>query len=83
MAKKCHCYIRAAKHMRIFHSTTKRLKNVKQSDNSDHLLIRNYNRNFNYFTIVSKIPIILIYLSRSGKPILNKTVKSVPLELFE
>ena len=69
--------------MGILHLTPKRLKNVKQSDNSDHLMIRDFKRNFNYFTIVSKIPIILIYLSRSGKPILNKTVKSVPLELFE
>ena len=59
--KKGHCYIRAADHMGILYSTPKRLKNFKQSPNSDHLLTRDYKTNFNDFTIVSKILIILIY----------------------
>ena len=62
MVKTCHCYIRAAEHMGILHSTPKGLKIVKQSSNSDYLLTRYYNTNFNDFTIVSKIPIILIQL---------------------
>ena len=64
MEKKIHCYIRAAEHTGLLYSRPKHLKNVKQSANSDHLLTRDCNTNFNDFTIVSKIPIILIYLSR-------------------
>ena len=69
MAKKCHCYIRADElwewhiwEFCIWHPNL--LKIVKESANSDHLLTRDYNTNFNDFTFVSKIPIILIYLSR-------------------
>ena len=67
MAKKCHCYIKAAKHVGILHLRPKHLKNVKQSAYSDHLLTCDYNTNFNDFTNVSKILIISISLSR--KPI--------------
>ena len=86
MAKtKCHFYIRAAEHMGISHLTNKRLKNVKQSD---HLLTCDCNINFDDFTILSKdsnnINLLIkeSLLISHDKPILNKTVKSFPLELF-
>ena len=75
--------------MGISHLTNKRLKNVKQSANSDHLLTCNCNINFDGFTILSNdsnnINLLIkesLLISRD-KPILNKTVKSFPLELFK
>ena len=86
---KRHFYVRAAEHMGISHLTNKRLKNVKQSAISDHVLTCDCNINFNNFTILSKdsnnINLLIkesLLISRD-KPILNKTVKSFPLELFE
>ena len=76
-------------HMEILYSRNKQLKNVKQSAISDHLLTCNCNINFNDFTILPKdsnnINLIIkesLLVSRD-KPILNKTFKSFPLELFE
>ena len=81
---KRHFYIRAAEHTGISHLKNKRLKNVKQSAISDHLLTCDCNINFDDFTILSKKESIkeslLIY---RDKLILNKTVKSFPIELFE
>ena len=51
---KRHFYFRAAEHMGISHLTNKRLKNVKQSAISDHLLTCDSNINFNDFKILSK-----------------------------
>ena len=51
---KRHFYVRAAEHMGISPLTNKRLKNVKQSAISDHLLTCDSNINFNNFTILSK-----------------------------
>ena len=86
---KRHFYIRAAEHTGISHLKNKRLKNVKQSAISDHLLTCDCNINFDDFTILSKdsnnINLLIkesLLISRD-KPILNKTVKSFPLELFE
>ena len=86
---KRHLYVRAAEHMGILHLTNKRLKNVKQSAISDHLLTCDCNINFDDFTILSKdsnnINLLIkesLLISRD-KPILNKTVKSFSLELFE
>ena len=86
---KRHFYVRAAEHMGISHLTNKRLKNVKQSAISDHLLTCDCNINFNDFTILSKdsnnINLLIkesLLISRD-KPILKKIVKSFPLELFE
>ena len=66
--------------------TNKRLKNVKQSAISDHLLTCDCNINFDNFTILSKdsnnINLLIkesLLISRD-KLILNKTVKSFPLE---
>ena len=86
---KRHFYVRAAEHMGILHLTNKRLKNVKQSAISDHLLTCECNINFDGFTILSNdsnnINLLIkesLLISRD-KPILNKTVKSFSLELFE
>ena len=86
---KRHFYVRAAEHMGISHLTNKRFKNVKQSAISDHLLTCDCNINFDDFTILSKdsnnINLLIkesLLISRD-KPILNKTVKSFSLELFE
>ena len=75
--------------MGISHLTNKRLKNVKQSAISDHLLTCECNINFDGFTILSNdsnnINLLIkesLLISRD-KPILNKTVKSFPLELFK
>ena len=43
---KCHFYVRVAEHMGILHLTNKRLKNVKQSAISDHVLTCDCNQNF-------------------------------------
>ena len=76
-------------HIGISHLTNKRLKNVKQSAISDHVQTYDCNINFNDFTILSKdsnnINLLIkesLLISRD-KLILNKTVKSFPLELFE
>ena len=76
---KRHFYIRAAEHMGISHLTNKRLKNVKQSAISDHLLTCDCNINFDDFTILSKdsnnINLLIkeSLLKSRDKPILNKT----------
>ena len=70
--------------MGIPHLPAKRLKNVKESAISDHLLTCDCKINFDYFIILSKDDIISVYLhiSLRDKPILNKTVKSFLLELI-
>ena len=86
---KHHFYVRAAEHMGISHLTNKRLKNVKQSAISDHVLTCDCNINFNDFTILSKdsnnINLLIkeSLLISCDQPILNKTVKSFPLDLLE
>ena len=81
--------IRAAEHMRILDLTNKSFKNIKQSFILDHLLTCDCSINFNDFTILSTdsnnfslliISVYLLVIARD-KPILNKTVKSFPLEL--
>ena len=85
---KRHFYVRAAEHMGISHLTKKRLKNVKQSAISDHLLTCDCNINFNDYTILSKdsnnINLLInenLIIARD-KPILYKTAESFPLELL-
>ena len=86
---KRHLYIRVAEHMGISHLTNKRLKNVKQLAISYHLLTCDCNINFNDFTILSKDFNNINLLTKESllivrdKTILNKTIKSFPLELFE
>ena len=75
--------------MGISHLINKRLKIVKQSAISDHVLTCDCNINFNDFTILSKdsnnINLLIkeTLLISHDKTILNKTVKSFPLESFE
>ena len=75
--------------MGVLHLRNKHLKNVKQSAISDHVLTCDCNINFNDFTILSKdsnnVNLLVkksLFISRD-KLILNKTVKSFPLELFK
>ena len=82
-------YVRAAEHVGVSHLTNKCLKIRKQSAISDHLVTSDCNINFNDFTILSKDSNNINLLVKESlliprdKPILNKTVKSFPLELFE
>ena len=84
-----HFYTRAAEHMGISNLTEKCLKNVKQSAISDHLLQCNCAINFDDFSILAmncnKFKVLLreILLIKPDKPILNRTIKSFPLELFD
>ena len=75
-----HYYVRAAGHVGILHLTNKRLKNVKESAISDHVLTCDCKINFDDFTILSKDSSLLI---ARDKFILNKSVKYFPLELFK
>ena len=75
--------------MGILHLKNKcRLKNVKQSAVSDHLLTSDCNINFNDFITLSKdynnINLLIkeSLLIAPDKPILNKTVKSSPLFIY-
>ena len=71
-------YARAAEHMGISYLTNKRLKNVKQSAISDHLLISDCNINFDDFTTLFKDSYNINLLIKESslishdKPILNK-----------
>ena len=82
-------YTRAAEHTGISNLTGKRLKNVKQSAISDHLLQCNWAINFDDFSILAtdcnKFKLLLreSLLIKRDKPILNRTIKSFPLELFD
>ena len=84
-----HFYTRAAEHMRISNLTGKRLKSVMQSAISDHLLQCNCTINFDDFDILAtesnKFKLLLreSLLIKRDKPILSRTIKSFPLELFD
>ena len=84
-----HFYTSAAEHMGISNLTEKRLKNVKQSAISDHLLQCNCTINFDNFDILAaesnKFKLLLRenLLIKRDKPILNRSIKSFPLELFD
>ena len=83
-----HFYARPAEHMGIFNLTVKHLKNFKQSATSDHPLQFNCTINFDNFDILAaesnKFKLLLreSLLIKRDKPILNRTIKSFPLELF-
>ena len=85
----CHFYTRAAEHMGISNLTGKRLKNVKTSAISDHLLQCNCAINFDDFSILAtdcnkfKLHLRECLLIKRDKPILNRTIKSFPLELYD
>ena len=74
--------------MRISNLTGKRLKNVKQSAISDHLLQCICAINFDDFSILAtdcnKFKLLLMesLLIKRDKPVLNRTIKLLPLERF-
>ena len=85
----CNFYTRVAEHMEISNLTGKRLKNVTQSAISDHLLQCNCVINFDDFSTLAtdcnKYKLLLreSLLINRDKRILNRTIKSFPLELFD
>ena len=84
-----HFYTRVAEHMGISNLTGKRLKKVLQSAISDHPLQCNSTIDFDDFDILAtesnKFKLLLreCFLIKRDKPILNRTIKSFPLELFD
>ena len=84
-----HFYIRAVEHMGISHLTGKNLKNVKESAISDHLLQCNCTMKVDDFSILAtncnRLKLLLreSLLIKRDKPILNRTIESFPLELFD
>ena len=82
-----HFYTRADEHMGISNLRGKGLKNVKQSAISDHLLQCNCTINFDNSDILAaesnKLFLRESLLIKRDKPILNRTIKPFPLELFD
>ena len=90
-----HFFTRAAEHMGISNLTGKRLKCVKQSAVSDHLLECNCSIDFHFsfptdhFDILAsdankfRLLIKENLLIKRDQPQLNKTIKSFPLKLFD
>ena len=84
-----HFYTRVAEHMGISNLIGKRLKNVIQPAMSGHLLQCNCTINFDDFDILAAEPNEFKLLLRESllikrdKPILNRTIKSFPLKLFD
>ena len=84
-----HFFTRAAEHMGISNLTGKRVKNVKESAISDHLLQCDCKIDFNDFDILAsdtnRIRLLIkesLFIKRD-KPVLNRTIKSFPLNLFD
>ena len=84
-----HFFTRVAEHMGVSNLTGKRLKNIKDSAVSDHLLQCNCTIDFDHFDIlatdVSKFNLLVkeSLLIKRDNPVLNRTTKSFPLELFD
>ena len=75
--------------MVISNLSGKRLKRVKQSAVSDHLLECNYSINFDYFDILgsdgNKFRLLIkeSLLIKRNQSQLNETIKSLPLKPFD
>ena len=84
-----HFFTRAAEHMGISNLTEKRVKNVKQSAVSDHLLQCDCSINFDDFDILAsetnnfRLLIKESLLIMRDKPVFNRTTTSFPLKLFD
>ena len=84
-----HFFTRAAEHMGISNLTEKRVKNVKQSAVSDHLLQCDCSINFDNFDILAsetnnfRLLIKESLLIMRDKPVLNRNTTSFPLKLFD
>ena len=83
-----HFFIRASGHMGVSNLTEKRLKIIKDSVVSDHLLQCNCTIDFDHFHIfatdVGKFNLLVkeSLLIKHDNPVLNRTTKLFPLELF-
>ena len=75
--------------MGISNLTSKHVKNVKDSAVSDHLLQCNYAIDFDHFDVLAsdtnsfRLLIKESLLIKRDKPVLNRTVKSFSLKLFD
>ena len=75
--------------MGVSNLTGKRLKNIKDSVVSDHLLQCNCTIDFDHFDIlatdISKFNLLVkeSLLIKHDSPVLSRTTKSFPLELFD
>ena len=84
-----HFFSRATEHMGISNLTGKRLKSVRQSAVSDHLLECNCSIDFDHFDILAsdankfRLLIKETLLSKLDQPQLNKTIRSFPSTLFD
>ena len=84
-----HFFIRAAEHMGISNLTGKRVKNVKESGVSNHLLQCDCAIDFDHFDVLAsdtnsfRLLIKESLLIKRDKPVLNRTVKSFPLKLID
>ena len=84
-----HFFTRAAEDIGISNLTGKRVKNVKESAVSDHLLQYNCAIDFDHFDVLVsdtnsfRLLIQESLLIKRDKPVLNHTVKSFPLKLFD
>ena len=82
-----HIFTRAAEHIGISNLTGNRLKCVKKSAVSDHLLEYNCPIHFDHFDILTsdanKLRLLIkeSLLIKRDQPQLNKTIKSFPLKL--
>ena len=79
-------FTRAAKHIGISNLTSKRVKYVKESAVSDYILQCNWTIDFDHFGSETNSFRLLIkesLLIKRDKPVLNRTVKSFPLKLFD
>ena len=84
-----HFFTRAAEHMGISNSTEKRLKCIKQSTVSEHLLECNCSIDFDHFDILAsdankfRLFIKESLLIKRDQPQFIKTIKSFPSKLFD
>ena len=82
-------FTRASGQMRTSNITGKRIKNAKESAISDHLLQCDSPITFDDFDILAsnsnkfKLLIKESLLIKRDKPVLNRTTKSFPLDLFD
>ena len=84
-----HFFTRAAEHMGTSNLTKKRIKNIKESAVSDHRLQCDCVISFDDFDVLAsdtnnfRLLIKESLLIKRDKPILNRTIKSFPLKLFD
>ena len=89
MVKRTDTSLQELQNMCISNLTSKRVQNVKETAVSDHLLQCNCAIDFDHFDVLAsdtnsfRLLIKESLLIKNDKPVLNRTVKSFPLELFD